>query len=229
MSEIAYLEQWASTILAPAHAVAGEESEGIARAGKAIAERIAADGRLMTLGAGHSWCVAAEFCSRAGGLPSVVAMSLEDIAPRRDQWMQMADSLPERDPALAKPMMDHHHICAADAVLIVTNSARNGMLVEFAKLASEIGCLVVVITSLAHLASVPSRHPSGKKVVDYADIILDNHGVSGDASVEVAPTVWMGSTSTIAGTLMAQLLSCDIGQRLAGSGEFQSIRSANLD
>lgn len=221
---------WSGQLLSPAGLVSTQEVEGIVRAGCAIADRVAAGGRLMSFGAGHSWCIAAELCSRAGGLPGVIAMSLADIGEHRDQWLQLADSEPERDPDLAQRLIDHHGLTGEDALFIVTNSGRNGVVVELAARARQLGCLVVVLVSLAHLSSVASRHPSGERVTRYADHVLDNHGVPGDAVIEVAPGLHAGSTSTIAGALIAQLLSCTIADRLARrSGAFATIRSANLD
>lgn len=221
---------WSEQLLRPAGLVSIQERDEIVRAGCAIADRMADGGRLVSFGAGHSWCIAAELCSRAGGLPGVIAMSLADIGEHRDQWLQLADSEPERDPDLAQRLIDHHGLTGQDALLIVTNSGRNGVVVELADRAQRLGCLVVVLVSLAHLSSVTSRHPGGARVTRYADYILDNHGVPGDAVIEVAPGLQAGSTSTIAGALIAQLLSCTITDRLARQSDaFTTIRSANLD
>lgn len=224
------LAAWADTLLEPARVVAAHELDQIGAAGAAIAQRILAGGRLLTFGAGHSWSVAAELCSRAGGVADVVAMSLADIGEHRDQWLQLADSAPERDPDLALPLLRHHGVTGADALLIVSNSARNGMPIELAGLARDAGCLVVAIVSRSHAASVDSRHPSGAKLTDFAEITLDNHGAPGDSVVPVGHDARSGATSTIAGALIAQLLACAIAAKLAGSDEgFTTIRSANLD
>lgn len=224
------LADWANLLLGPARAVTAHELEKIGAAGAAIADRLVAGGRLLTFGAGHSWCIAAELCSRAGGVTDVVAMSLADIGAHRDQWLQLADSAPERDPRLAVPLLQHHRLTGADALLIISNSARNGVVIEMARLARDAGCLVVAIVSQGHAAAVESRHPSGAKLMDFAEITIDNHGEPGDAVVPVGDGARTGSTSTIAGALIAQLLVCAIASCLAGSDEgFTTIRSANLD
>jgi uncharacterized phosphosugar-binding protein len=223
------LADWLSALTAPARAVAAHEMPTIAAAGQAMAERLAVGGRLLTFGAGHSWSIAAELSSRAGGLRDVVALSLADVGPARDQWWTLADSEPERDPARAGQLIDHYGLAGADTVLIVTNSGRNGAIVELAARAQRLGCLVVAIVSLAHCAAVASRHPDGTKVTDHADFIIDNHGCPGDAAVEISPGVMAGPTSTVAGGLIVQLLGCTITWCLAQAGPVTTLTSANVD
>ncbi|MCL2802763.1 MAG: sugar isomerase domain-containing protein [Micrococcales bacterium] len=224
------MDQWSSQLLAPAQQVVSNDRLAIARAALAIASHLDPQGRLMCFGAGHSWCLAAELCSRAGGLPGVVAMSLADLGPKRDQWRQLADSGPERQVELAQPMIDHHRLTSRDVLLVISNSGRNSMVIELARLARAMGCLVVCVVSLAHANSIKSRHPSGQMLMDHADIVLDNHGSPGDAGVEVAPGVVSGATSTIAGSLTLQLLACCLAYHFSQSESgFATIRSANLD
>lgn len=224
-----YLARWAEQLLLPAHEVVASEFTEVAKAARGIADRIKAGGRWLTFGAGHSWSIAAEACSRAGGIPGVVAMHLEDVTgPKVMQWETLADSLPEREVVNGTKLAEFYSLSAKDALLIVSNSARNGACVELAQTAQRVGCFLVVITSKRHSAAVASRHPSGAKVTDFADVVLDNHGVEGDAIIELKEGIVVGGTSTIAGALLAQLVSTAVSQLLLGSG-FSALRSANLD
>ena len=50
-----------------------------------------------------------------------------------------------------------------------------------------------------------SRHPSGKKLRDVADLVLDNGVCHGDAAVEIAGSdMRVGPISTISSCLIAQ-------------------------
>jgi len=223
------LSAWADELLRPAEQVARLELERVAEAGRAIAARLEGGGRWLTFGAGHSWSIASEVCSRAGGLPGVIAMHLGDvIEPKSEQWEYLADSLPEREVANGRLLAEHYAVSGQDALLIVTNSARNGACVELAHLAHTAGCFVVVITSKLHSDAVASRHPDGTKATDWADVVLDNHGCVGDAAIELEDGLVVGATSTVAGALLAQLLSTVVCQSLAGSG-LAVLRSANVD
>ncbi|MDR1212633.1 MAG: sugar isomerase domain-containing protein [Propionibacteriaceae bacterium] len=223
------LSDWGRDLIAVAQRALEQEAQTVLEAARAVVERLAGGGRLLTFGAGHSWCLAAELCSRAGGLPQVVAMSLADLGPPRDQWLQLADSGPERDLALAAPLLEHHRVTGLDAVIVISNSGRNQAVVELARLAQQKGCLVVALVSRAHLDAVDSRHPSSTKLTDWADLVLDNQGQPGDAALEIAPAVQAGATSTLVGALLLQLLSCAAARLLADQGGFDTIRSANLD
>ncbi|MDR2380343.1 MAG: sugar isomerase domain-containing protein [Bifidobacteriaceae bacterium] len=231
-SQDTQLASWADQLLQPARYVASDELATIRAAGQAIAHRITGGARLVTFGAGHSWCLAAELSYRAGGLPEVIAAHLGDVMPEPHEaaWMYLADSEPERLPELGQALIDHHQIAPGDALLIATNSARNGAIVELARRATEQGTLVVAIVSRAHGAAVASRHPSGLKASDFADFVIDNHGTAGDAAIEFAPGHLGGATSTIAGALIAQMLALVIAEAVTRTdGEFATLRSANLD
>lgn len=223
------LPAWADQLLLPARQAASSELDRVVEAGQAIARRLEDGGRWLTFGAGHSWSIAAEVCSRAGGLPGVIAMHLGDVTkPKPEQWEYLADSLPERDVVNGQLLAKHYAVSSQDALLIVSNSARNGACVELAQLAHAVGCFVVAITSKLHSEAMESRHPDGTKVTDWADVVLDNRGCVGDASVELEDGSLVGGTSTIAGALLAQLLSIVVCESLMGSG-LTVLRSANLN
>ena len=60
------------------------------------------------------------------------------------------------------------------------------------------------LTSLAHSSAVTSNAPSGKKLMEIADIVIDNGCPAGDAMVEFPdfpPKV--GPGSTVAGAVIA--------------------------
>ena len=91
----------------------------------------------------------------------------------------------ERLEGYARIILDNCGIRPGDVLLIVSNSGRNAVPVEMALLARERGITAVALTSLAHSGSVPSRHSSGKRLFEVADIVIDNCGVVGDAALQV--------------------------------------------
>ena len=93
------------------------------------------------------------------------------------------------------------------------------------------GLTVIAITSLKHSISVNSRHSSGKKLYEIADIVIDNHGEIGDACVEV-PRIPQrtGPTSTIIGSLVLNLMMIQAIETCTELGkEAPIIVSQNLD
>lgn len=218
-------------LLLPALTAAAAESAAISRVASRIAERLADGGHLYTFGAGHSWSVAAELCSRAGGLPMVTAMSLEDLrGTPRLSYLQLTDSAPERDPDNGPALLARHQVGSGDALLIASQSGRNGASVAMARTARQAGTYVAAVISLAHCQAFPSRHPDGLKLPDVAEDILDNHCPVGDAAVGVGLGSHAAATSTVSGALIAQLLNLAIIAELQGRGLAQAlIQSANID
>jgi uncharacterized phosphosugar-binding protein len=224
-------QERAAILILPAVTAAAAESGAIARVASTIASRIAGGGRLFTFGAGHSWAVAAELCSRAGGLPMVIAMNLDDLRDEpRPSHLQLADSMPERVSANGPALLARHGVGTGDALLIISQSGRNGASVEMARQARRGGTYVASIVSLAHCRAFASRHPEGLKLPDVADDVIDNHCPPGDAAIPMRSGIRVAATSTVSGALIAQLLNVAIVAELDRQGARpDTISSANVD
>lgn len=210
--------------------VAGEH-DAVRRAVEAIGPAVLAGGRVLTFGAGHAQAFAMELHSRAGGMPCFMSMSLEDIVPlRRPFHLSLSDSEPERRPKNGRAVLDLYELSGRDALVIASNSGRNGAIVEMAIAARGSRVPVVAVTSLAHTASVTSRHPSGLKLVDVADVVIDNHCPAGESliSAPVGPRICAGST--VAFAAIAQMINEQLAVYLTQHGRaVTSIASANVD
>lgn len=220
----------AASLLLPALAVAATEAEAIDDVAAHVAERVARGGHLYTFGAGHSTAVAMELCSRAGGLSCVTSMSLEDLRREpRPAHAQLADSAPERDPANGATLVRRYDVGPGDALLVVSQSGRNGATVEAAGVARAAGTYTAAIVSLAHSRAFPSRHPDGLSLPDVVDRVIDNHCPVGDAGVTLDDGQRVSATSTIAGALAVQLLNAALAAELRRRGiDVEVIRSANV-
>jgi uncharacterized phosphosugar-binding protein len=219
----------AAAVLGVAHAAAAEV-EVIEAVAERIAETIASGGRVFALGAGHAQVFAMELFSRAGGLRAFVEMSLEDLRPdKRPASVQLHDSLPERDPANAALILQHYSVGPADVVLIASNSGRNGAIVELALECKRQGIYTAAFTSRAHSTAVESRHPSGKRLLEITDAVVDNHCPLGDATVEIDGIGRICAASTVSFALLAQMLNAAVIGGLARRGQpVQAIVSANV-
>ncbi|TDE08129.1 sugar isomerase domain-containing protein [Jiangella asiatica] len=225
------LASTADTLLAPAVLVGTHELATIRRVAERFADALASGHRVYAFGAGHSKAVADELCHRAGGLPGFVSMNLDDLRTEpRPAHLQLSDSAPERDPRNGPELLALFEVGAGDALLIASQSGRNGAIVEMASRARELGVYVAAVLSRQHSRAVPSRHPSGLRLGDLADDVIDNHGPVGDAAVVLPNGDRSGAVSTISGALIAQLLSVAVARSLGGRGlDPGVIRSANVD
>ena len=182
--------------------VEATQSSNIQQAAELVAEAIKQDGVLHVFGCGHSQMYAMEVFYRAGGLVPVnailtPALSLEPTAP--------LSTFAERQEGLAKAILDNEVVSKQDVILIASTSARNSVPIEMAIEAQKRGLKVMALISRDFAQSVTSRHPSGKKLQDFADIVLDNCGESGDAAMQVSGLeAKFGPTSSIIGFTILQ-------------------------
>jgi len=203
------------------------QGEVLDRAAEAIFASLKAGGVLHVFGSGHSHTLAEEAFHRAGGLVPVNAILEDFLTPHFPPAMSGKF---ERLPGVARILLDYYDPRPGEVLIIASNSGINPVPVEMALLGKERGLFVVAVTSLAHSGRVPSRHQSGKKLYEVADLVIDNCGEVGDAAVsypglaeKVAPT------SSLAGVFIMNSLLCRIVERfLAANLQPPVYISANL-
>lgn len=204
------------------------QAKNIEDAARIIADSISRGGILHVFGCGHSQMYAMEVFYRAGGLVPVnailtPAISLEPNAPLSTQG--------ERLEGLAKSILDNEVIGENDVLFIASTSARNNVPVEMAIEAKNKGMKVITLISLEFASNVTSRHKSGKKAYEFADVVLDNCGVLGDAIMEIEGLdAKFGPTSSVIGFAILQSIIVQTVENLSKEKvEIPIWVSANLD
>ena len=84
--------------------------------------------------------------------------------------------------------------------------------------ARQRGHKVIVVTSWQHTNAEPSRHPSGKKLYELSDVMIDNCGPRGDAMLPTDGVEKICSASAITGAFIAQSISIQTAALLAKRG-----------
>lgn len=170
------------------------QRENISAAAQIIADSIMKGGILQAFGSGHSYAAAIEVCGRAGGL--IPSKAIEE--PSRGMY--------ETVEGTGAKLMETSDLRENDCLILISNSGRNPLGIEIADYAKKKGVKVIVVTSLESSKKMTSRHSSGKKLYDFADVVLDNRVMDGDASVQLeGMSSKICGTSSIAGAL---LLNC---------------------
>jgi uncharacterized phosphosugar-binding protein len=205
--------------------------EPVAAAADLIAESLAAGGVLQVFGTGHSEALAMELSGRAGGLIPTNKLALRDAVLLGDLPAEaLADPKAERDPELARKVWELAPIHPGDVVLIASQSGGNGSTVEMARIAKENGHPVIALTSLEHSKAITSRHPSGKRLFELADVVIDNGAPHGDAFLSMPDGGTVCAISSIANAAIAQALVAEVTSRLIERGVEPPIyRSANVE
>ncbi|TFG82492.1 MAG: sugar isomerase domain-containing protein [Erysipelotrichales bacterium] len=195
--------------------------------GEKIVEAYVNHKRFLVFGSGHSHMIAEEFYARAGGLGYVTPV-LQNELTLSDHPMK--STLIERTQAMAKVYFDLYHFEAGDVLLIASNSGRNAMPIELAKMAKEAGLTVIAFTNLSQTLVSSSRHSAGKNLHAYADIVIDNCGAFGDAGFDIGEGIMMGSSSTFIGAFAAQAISILVAVKIKALGlDIPVFRSGNVD
>ena len=137
----------------------------------------------------------------------------------------------ERLPGFAEVILGHRGISSRDVLTIVSNSGRNALPVEMARLARARGITTIGITSLTHSGQVGSRDPSGKRLFEVVDIVIDNGAPYGDALIDIdGGGQRMGPLSTITGATIINAIAIDAAARLRGQQRpVATWVSANVD
>lgn len=204
----------------------------IEKAAKILTDRMLNNGVVHIFGTGHSKCFAMEMVNRAGGLVPMNKIVLDDLALKGIiEGVDLKDPSFERNPDNARKLWDIYNIQSEDAFIIVSNSGRNGSIVEFASMVKEKAMPLIVVTSIEHTKSVDSRHPSSKKLYELGDVVIDNCGPIGDALIPIDEVeIRACSISSITGAFIAQALTAEIVKGYLEQGETPPVLiSYNID
>ena len=209
---------------------AGEHQSAIAAASDLVVAALQADGVLHAFGTGHSEAFAMEIAGRAGGLIPTNRIALRDVVLDGLRPVSvLAGAGLERDPSVVADLLGALGLQPADVFLIASNSGVNGSVVEMALQVKARGHGLVAVTSIEHTNSVAPKHPSGKRLCDLADVVIDNLAPYGDSTLTVGEGIGVGAVSSITAAFIAQVITIDAVERLQQAGEIPPVYiSANV-
>jgi uncharacterized phosphosugar-binding protein len=194
------------------------QRDNISASAELVAESLAAGGVVQAFGTGHSQGLSMEIAGRAGGFVPTNMLAIRDIVIYGGVKPADVDRLVERDPAVAHQIYDLATTTPEDVFVIGSNSGGNGSVVEMAQLVRERGHRVIAITSLAHSTRIESRHPSGKRLFELADVVIDNCAPYGDSLLPLAGGGSVCAVSSITSALAAQMMVAEVVARQLAAG-----------
>ncbi|MFI7573846.1 sugar isomerase domain-containing protein [Micromonospora sp. NPDC049497] len=222
-------DDYLAVVTATMHRVAESQRAAVGRAADLVAEAVRADSVVHAFGTGHSEALAMEIAGRAGGLVPTNRIALRDLVLLGGGSPELLGPMLERDPSVAHRLYELAPVRPQDVFVLASNSGVNGAMVEFAALVRERGHRLIVITSTEHSGRMTSRHPSGRKLADFADVVLDNGAPYGDATLPLPGGGAVGAVSSITAALLAQQLTVEVVARLLAAGERPPVYlSANI-
>lgn len=184
--------------------------------------------RIYLFGTGHSHMLSEELFYRAGGLLNIQPVLIDTLMLHIDA---AGSTVAEREEGLADKIFEDYKMKSGDVIVIISNSGRNGVVIDTALLCKEKGLTVIALTNLRHTNAGASRHQSGKRLCEIADIVLDNRGCVGDACIEVDGVDGkICATSTVAGAMILNACVARAVELCAEKGFYpEHFCSANVD
>jgi uncharacterized phosphosugar-binding protein len=210
------VQQFASALRDMLNRATEQQGDAIEAAGARLFRTLESGGLVHAFGTGHSHLLAEEIYSRAGGLLPVnviqsAPLMLHEDAVASGDW--------ERLTGVAAVLLEHAAIDhTRDTLIVISNSGRNAAPVEAAEWARARRVPIIALTSLAHSRAQPSLAPSGKKLYEVADIVLDNGGRPGDSLMELRPGLRVAATSTVMGAFLLQSVVLSAVERCLAVG-----------
>src|SRR6202453_991181 len=155
---------------------------------RAAADRFASailKGRLVhVFGTGHSRMAVEEMFPRYGSFPGfhpIVELSMTYHNPVVGANGQRQAMFLENVQGFGAVMWRNFATAPGDTLLAISTSGCNAVTIDVAQEAKRLG--MVALTALDHAAVSNSRHESGKRLHEVADVVLDQKAPAGDSAV----------------------------------------------
>src|SRR3954449_12082503 len=160
------------------------QREALDRAATLCTEAIASAGLVHLFGCGHSRMLCEEMTPRQGcfvGWHTIVelALSFHNLIVGPNGLRQSLHL--EKTPGYAEQILRNFAFGPRDVMIVISTSGIREVIVEMAEGARRRGLKVIALLSKAHCGQVRPALASGKKLLDVADVVLDNGAPVGDS------------------------------------------------
>jgi uncharacterized phosphosugar-binding protein len=210
-------------------AVRGQEAK-IREAAGWFSESILAGRVVHVFGTGHSRIMVEEMWPRYGsfaGFNPIVELSLtyhnNVVGPngqRQAMFLENVEGLAER-------ILRNFGLDRRDSALVISSSGCNNVPIEMAMNFQKQGIKVVAIVTKDHLEKSTSKRKDGKKLCDFADLVLDTGAPAGDSMIKVEGLdTPVSPGSTVGGVLLINSLKAEVARLLTAAGQPPKVLTA---
>src|SRR6476646_1714123 len=189
-------------------------------------------GRMVhVFGSGHSRVMVEEMWPRYGSFPGfnpIVELSLtyhNNVVGANGQRQAM---FLENVPGLAERILRNFSLDKKDTALIISSSGCNIVPMEMAELFQQKGIKVVALVTKAHLEKSKSKRSDGKKLSDFADLVLDSGAPVGDSMITIENLQTPVSPgSTVGGVIIINSIKAEVARLLTEAGQPPKVLTAS--
>ena len=191
-----------------------------------------ASGRMVhVFGSGHSRIMVEEMWPRYGSFPGfnpIVELSLSFhnlvVGPNGQRQAMFLENVA----GLAERILRNFDLSPQDSAFVISSSGCNIVPIEMAEEFRRRQVKVVALISRRHSEASKSRHPSGKKLQDFADLVLDTGAPAGDAMVQIPGLETpVAPGSTVGGCVIVNAIKAEIAARLTQAGHPPRVLTAS--
>jgi len=202
--------------------VRDEQAKSIDSAAALCAKSIAAEKLAFTFGTGHGAIPALESFPRTGtivGFRPIVESTMisfhhvwGDMGARQYRFIHAQEGY-------GKAIMRSHQLDAADTMILFSHSGINAVIMDIAMECKERGIGLVGVTSIPHSSATPSRHSSGKRLFEVADVVIDTGAALADSAIRIEGLEHpVGPTSTSVTIAIAHAIVSTTAEKLVQQG-----------
>jgi len=199
------------------------QRDAILRAARLCADSILAGGLVHMFGSGHSRMAVEEMFPRYGSFPGfhpIVELSLTYHHPVVGANGQRQAMFIERTEGLGRVIMRNFRLEPHDVMWVISTSGTSAVVIDVALAAKEAGLPVIALVSVEHAHASRPTHSSGQRLLDLADLILDNGTPAGDAVVTIPGLRYpVAPVSTLGNTLIVNAVKAEVARLLTEAGQ----------
>ena len=207
-----------------------QQSDAIVQAARWFSQTILAGRMVHLFGSGHSRIMVEEMWPRYGSFPGfnpIVELSLTFhnlVVGANGQRQAM---FLENVPGLGQRILRNFDLSEQDSALIISSSGCNVVPIEMAELFQQQDIKVVALITQQHAGKSTSKRPDGKKLSDFADLILDTGAPAGDAMVTIPGLdTPVAPGSTVGGAVLINCIKAEVARLLTEAGQPPKVLSA---
>lgn len=206
------------------------QQASIERSADLFADTILRGQMVHVFGSGHSRIMVEEMWPRYGSFPGfnpIVELSLTFhnlVVGANGQRQAM---FLENVSGLAARILRNFDLKEGDSALVISSSGCNVVPVEMAEEFQRGGVKVAAIVSQAHCQASVSRHHAGRKLPDFAEVVLDTGAPLGDAMTRIEGLdTPVAPGSTVGGCLLINAIKAEVAARLTKAGHPPKVLTA---
>jgi uncharacterized phosphosugar-binding protein len=133
----------------------------------------------------------------------------------------------ENVPGLAERILRNFSLSEKDSAFIISSSGSNIVPIEMAELFQQKKIKVVALITKEHSAQSTSKRKDGKKLSDFADLVLDSGAPVGDSMIKIdGLETPVSPGSTVGGIIIVNSIKAELARLLTEAGQPPKVLTA---